>query len=158
MICVYHRLILKRLHLCAYRIPTDSLVTIEGNSIVYAGPKIPFERSAEISVIDCTGKTILPGLFDAHIHPGGASTLGYIYLEDERKLHAFLYSGVTSVFDLGTPPDRIFSLRGSSLSSPCSLLPKAMGQNTACLCPRHRGGRIFHNGIGSRSCFQDGQG
>jgi len=89
----------------------NALVIIEKDTIVYAGPEKEFEKSPDSTVIDCSGKTILPGLFDAHIHLGGASTLGYIYIEDTRKLNAFLYSGVTSVFDLGAVPDLIFSLQ-----------------------------------------------
>ena len=93
------------------KITPDSLVIIDGDTITYAGPNKPFEKSPDDMVIDCSGKTILPGLFDAHIHLGGASTLGYIYTEDARKLSAFLYSGVTSVFDLGAVPELIFELR-----------------------------------------------
>jgi imidazolonepropionase-like amidohydrolase len=93
------------------KINPNSLVIIDGDTIKYAGPKKTFEKSPDDVVIDCTGKTIIPGLFDAHIHLGGASTLGYIYTEDERKLSAFLYSGVTSVFDLGAVPEMIFELR-----------------------------------------------
>ena len=93
------------------KIIPNALVIIEEDTIVYAGPGKKFEKSLDITVIDCSGKTILPGLFDAHIHLGGASTLGYIFIEDARKLNAFLYSGVTSVFDLGAVPDLIFSLR-----------------------------------------------
>ena len=93
------------------KIIPNALVIIEEDTIVYAGPEKKFEKSPDITVIDCSGKTILPGLFDAHIHLGGASTFGYIYIEDTRKLSAFLYSGVTSVFDLGAVPDLIFSAR-----------------------------------------------
>jgi len=93
------------------KIIPDSLVAIKGNVIIYAGPKKPFDKSSDKTVIDCSGKTLLPGLFDAHIHLGGTSTLGYIPIDDQRKLGAFLYSGVTSVFDLGAIQDWIFSLR-----------------------------------------------
>jgi imidazolonepropionase-like amidohydrolase/tetratricopeptide (TPR) repeat protein len=89
----------------------DSLVIIKGDTIVYVGPKKTFEMAPDKTVIDCTGQTILPGLFDSHIHLGGASTLGYIYIDEDRKLNAFLYSGVTSVFDLGGVQDLIFNLR-----------------------------------------------
>ncbi len=89
----------------------NALVIIEEDTIAYAGPEKKFEKSPDMAVIDCSGKTILPGLFDAHIHLGGACTLGYIYIDEARKLSAFLYSGVTSVFDLGAVPDSIFSLR-----------------------------------------------
>ncbi|UCE41046.1 MAG: amidohydrolase family protein [Candidatus Aminicenantes bacterium] len=94
----------------------NALVIIEKNTITYAGPAKTFEKSPEITMIDCSGKTILPGLFDAHIHLGGASTLGYILIDEGRKLSAFLYSGVTSVFDLGAPPDWIFSIQKAEKS------------------------------------------
>jgi imidazolonepropionase-like amidohydrolase len=93
------------------KIIPNSQVIIKGEVIEYAGPEKSFETSAGATVIDCAGKTILPGLFDAHIHLGGACTLGYIPIDEARKLDAFLYSGVTSVFDLGGVPDSIFSLR-----------------------------------------------
>jgi imidazolonepropionase-like amidohydrolase len=93
------------------KIIPDSLVIIQGDAITYAGPKKPFTESPDEAVVNCTGKTLLPGLFDAHIHLGGASILGYIPIDDQRKLSAFLYSGVTSVFDLGDVQDWIFSLR-----------------------------------------------
>lgn len=93
------------------KIIPNSLVIINGDTITYAGPNKDFKKSPDKTVIDCSGKTILPGLFDAHIHLGGASTLGYIHVDEARKLGAFLYSGVTSVFDLGAPQDWIFSLR-----------------------------------------------
>jgi imidazolonepropionase-like amidohydrolase len=93
------------------KIVTDSLVVIKGDTIQYAGPSQPFEKSADITVIDCSGKTLIPGLFDAHIHLGGASTLGYIPIDDHRKLSSFLYSGITSVFDLGAIQEWIFALR-----------------------------------------------
>lgn len=93
------------------RIIPNALVIIEEDRISYAGPVKKLERPPDSDVVDCSGKTILPGLFDAHIHLGGASTLGYIYIDEDRKLNAFLYSGVTSVFDLGGVPDLIFALR-----------------------------------------------
>lgn len=93
------------------KIVTDSLVVIKGDTIQYAGPSQPFEKSADTTVIDCSGKTLIPGLFDAHIHLGGASTLGYVPIDDHRKLSSFLYSGITSVFDLGAVQEWIFSLR-----------------------------------------------
>jgi imidazolonepropionase-like amidohydrolase len=93
------------------KIVADSLVIIKGNTIEYAGPSRPFEKPADTTVVDCSGKTLLPGLFDAHIHLGGASTLGYVPIDDQRKLSAFLYSGITSVFDLGAIEDWIFGFR-----------------------------------------------
>lgn len=93
------------------KIIANSLVIIKEGTIEYAGANRPFNRSTETTVVDCSGKTILPGLFDAHIHLGAASTLGYIPIVDQRKLSSFLYSGITSVFDLGAIEEWIFSLR-----------------------------------------------
>ena len=107
------------------KITPDSLVIIDGDTITYAGPNKTFEKSPDDMVIDCSGKTILPGLFDAHIHLGGASTLGYVYTEDARKLSAFLYSGVTSVFDLGAVPELIFELREAEKIYPCWWIEEA---------------------------------
>ena len=72
------------------------------------------------TVIDGTGKFLIPGLMDAHIHlPGGQS--GSV-MGGERKLvidkptaikalHGYLYSGVTSVYDSGNYTDFIFAMR-----------------------------------------------
>lgn len=104
------------------KIIPDALVIIDGDTITYAGPRKKFESEPDKTVIDCSGKTILPGLFDAHIHLGGSSSLGYINIDERRKLSAFLYAGVTSFFDLGGVPDWIFALRDAeklnSLGSP----------------------------------------
>ena len=87
-----------------------SLVIIEANKIAYAGQDKSLEKTPEGQIIDYSCKTILPGLFDAHIHLGAACTFGYIPIDDKRKLSEFLYCGVTSVADLADIEDWIFSL------------------------------------------------
>lgn len=47
----------------------DSLVLINGNKIAYAGAKKEFE--ADYRVYDISGKTIMPGLIDTHLHYSG---------------------------------------------------------------------------------------
>ncbi|MFQ5540201.1 MAG: amidohydrolase family protein [Candidatus Binatia bacterium] len=79
--------------------PVDhATVIIEGNHIkrVAAG-KVNFSKEARI--IDATGKTILPGLIDNHVH----------YRDLNGEL--FLAHGVTSVRDLGNPLDWIMAQR-----------------------------------------------
>ena len=79
--------------------PVDNAtVVIEGNRIkqVAAG-KIDFPREAR--VIDASGKTVLPGFIDNHIHYRGF--MGEILLA----------YGVTSVRDLGNPLEWILALR-----------------------------------------------
>ena len=56
-------------------------------------------------VIDGKGLTAMPGLIDAHAHIGGgwrgANANGYVPVEGKWQLLAFLYSGITTVFDTG---------------------------------------------------------
>ncbi|MCQ4636360.1 amidohydrolase family protein [Anaerovorax odorimutans] len=47
----------------------DSLVLIDDKKIVYAGPKKEFDGSYEVR--DISGKTIMPGLIDSHLHYSG---------------------------------------------------------------------------------------
>lgn len=50
----------------------DSLVLIDGKKIEYAGPKKEFGSGYEVRNI--TGKTIMPGLIDSHLHFSGNLT------------------------------------------------------------------------------------
>lgn len=50
----------------------DSLVLIDGKKIEYAGPKKEFGSGCEVR--DITGKTIMPGLIDSHLHFSGNLT------------------------------------------------------------------------------------
>ncbi len=64
-------------------------------------------------VIDGSGKFLIPGLMDVHIHVPGSP--------DNRErglsaLHSFLYSGVTSVYDAGNNADFIMGLRADERS------------------------------------------
>jgi imidazolonepropionase-like amidohydrolase len=68
------------------------------------------------TVVDVTGKTVLPGLVDLHVHLmadasplGGADDNGAGHLEDHLK--AMLRAGVTSYLDLGSSAHVIFEYR-----------------------------------------------
>jgi imidazolonepropionase-like amidohydrolase len=78
-------------------------------------------KARRATIVDGTGKFLIPGLIDGHIHlPGGQS--GSVVNAADRKmtmdkrtgirvLHGFLYSGVTSVYDSGNNTDYIFAMR-----------------------------------------------
>ncbi len=83
---------------------------------VYDG-NIPDEKTVHADPIEAAGKTILPGLIDAHVHlaaPGG-------FLDDwskydatksmTRALAAYLYCGVTAVKSVGDPLDTVLGIR-----------------------------------------------
>ena len=79
--------------------PVDNAtVVIEGNRITrVASGRVDFPK--ESRVIDASGKTILPGLIDNHVH----------YRDLYGEL--FLAHGVTTVRDLGNPLDWILAQR-----------------------------------------------
>jgi imidazolonepropionase-like amidohydrolase len=67
------------------------------------------------STVDVTGKTILPGLHDLHVHlrdpagPWGFQSFTFPYLE--QHLASLLRAGVTTVLDTGSDRRLIFALR-----------------------------------------------
>lgn len=87
----------------------DSLVLVEDEKIVYAGTKKEFGNDYE--VIDVTGKTVMPGLIDTHLHFSGNLTdndSDWI-LEDPiqktvvavQQAHECLNNGLTTVGEIG---------------------------------------------------------
>ncbi|WP_437285401.1 amidohydrolase family protein [Sorangium sp. So ce406] len=89
-------------------------VVIEGDRV----KRVVFdERDVEVvggEVVDVSGKTMLPGLIDLHVHSlSAAGPYAYhdsdLHLEDHTK--AMLRSGVTSYLDLGSPQRVIFEQR-----------------------------------------------
>lgn len=74
-------------------------VVVEGDRIRSVGPdgQVPVPPGAE--VIDAAGKTLLPGLWDMHVHLG----------DNDGVLH--LAAGVTTVRDLANDTDRLLALR-----------------------------------------------
>lgn len=79
----------------------------------------PLQAAKGVKSIDGSGKYLIPGLMDVHIHlRGGVNvtkdglTVGSEdYAEGIQALQGYLYSGVTSIFDAGNLPDYIFGLR-----------------------------------------------
>lgn len=84
---------------------------------IYTGA-VPEAKSLNAEELDAAGKTLLPGLIDAHIHlgsPGGvyADAEEWNKLEQgiDRELAAYLYSGVTAVKSLGDSLDSVLQHR-----------------------------------------------
>ena len=89
----------------------DGYVRFENNLITAVGPRSEIADKSAM-VIDVSGKTILPGLFNNHAHLAwdGANDLATQALDDEPEISAFkcaanmlrsLQAGVTTVRDLG---------------------------------------------------------
>lgn len=92
-------------------------VSVRGDQIVAISSDVIDAPGARR--IDGTGKFLIPGLMDVHIHLQGGARVTPEGLRDKdndrakglRALHGYLYSGVTSVYDAGNNPDFIFPLR-----------------------------------------------
>jgi len=88
---------------------------------IYEGPG-PDPDSLHAETVEGAGKTLLPGLIDAHVHlgaPGGISTSNEDYDPQRAMLHAaeaLLYSGVTAARSAGDGLDASLNLRGQIAS------------------------------------------
>lgn len=93
-------------------------VLVRGNVIakISADP-IPTDRSANTTIIDAAGGTLMPGLIDAHWHSMFATTplalalngdFGHLVLRAGKEAEATLMRGFTSVRDMGGP---VFGLK-----------------------------------------------
>jgi imidazolonepropionase-like amidohydrolase len=107
----------------------DMTVVIDGERISAVGPSLTAPglkgrlngaRRIDARRIDGTGKYLIPGLIDAHIHlRGGFEVGGNVDAElapPNREeglaaLASFLYAGVTTVFDAGNRAEHILPLR-----------------------------------------------
>ncbi|SET71449.1 amidohydrolase family protein [Thalassotalea agarivorans] len=75
----------------------DGVVVVTGNKITAVGSKDQVQVPSDAKVIDITGKSIAPGLIDAHAHgPQGTSEL---IPQQNWKNYAGLALGVTSIHD-----------------------------------------------------------
>jgi hypothetical protein len=82
------------------KILPDETVVFEGGKITAVGPAATVKVPAGAEKIDGHGKTLLPGLYDMHVHIGSLDGLLNIA------------SGVTSVRDMGNSIDEVKRLEG----------------------------------------------
>lgn len=85
----------------------DAVVVIEGNRIAEVGPRGMVHIPREANQVDVTGKTILPGLIDAHAH--GAQGEDQIIPQQNWALYAGLSLGVTTIHDPSNNTRQIFA-------------------------------------------------
>ena len=68
---------------------------------------------SKAQIVDGSGKTLVPGYIDSHVHLGTAGSLPWAPVAEslEHNLRAHLYAGVTCVFDLGGEVEKTQELR-----------------------------------------------
>jgi len=95
--------------------PNAALVMTDGK-IAWVGPAAQLKAPAGARTVDLTGKFVIPGLIDAHVHIGimhdVTQDIKY-YTRDnvEADLKTYAAYGVTGVQVLGTDKDLVFDIR-----------------------------------------------
>lgn len=82
-------------------------LVVRGNKIVSVGSVDEVSVPSGATVIDTTGKTVMPGLFDGHAH--GPQGDNEIIPEQNWKMYAALAFGVTSIHDPSNDTSEIFA-------------------------------------------------
>ena len=99
-------------------------VLVEDN-LIRRVERAKIRTSRDTKRLDGTGKYLMPGLMDLHIHLQGSVEVtpeGLREISNDRKkgiraLHSYIYSGVTTVYDAGNVPDYILGLRADERDS-----------------------------------------
>jgi imidazolonepropionase-like amidohydrolase len=121
---------------------------VSGVTVVIEGPRIrdvgtTVQVPAGARTIDGTGKFLMPGMIDAHIHLRGGRGGGQAPADQEREsvraLHSYLYAGVTTVFDAGNRPDYIMALRAKERSG-AIVSPRILATGGSVASPNGHGG------------------
>jgi len=85
----------------------DGVVIVENNLIKAVGSKAEVQIPSGAKVIDITGKTIMPGLFDAHAH--GGQGVNQLIPQQNYANYASLALGVTAIHDPSNDTQEIFT-------------------------------------------------
>jgi hypothetical protein len=90
----------------------DGAVVIRGNRIDAVGIISDMKIPPDARMMNMKGKTVMPGLADMHVHLcGGWDGMSVDMLGYQRYFNSLLYSGVTTVLDLGNSLEYILQLR-----------------------------------------------
>jgi len=103
------------------RVIENGTLVIDGTRIVAAGPAATTTVPAAATRVDVTGKTLLPGLINAHGHVAATTGLRSdpaAYTRDNltRQLRTYAQYGITTVFSLGDDQAAGFDLRNEQSS------------------------------------------
>ena len=92
----------------------NSVILIEGDRITAAGPASAVKVPAGAEIVDCAGMSVLPGLWDNHVHTMLLGHSDYTHWDKTyparfgrdimpAAARQLLMAGVTSARDLGAP-------------------------------------------------------
>ena len=94
----------------------DSAVIVSGSQIRAAGPRATVPIPAGSEKVDASGKYLVPGLMDLHVHLGSRAGTQFVASDYTRErvvqnLNAYLYFGITTVRSVGTDREAGFEVR-----------------------------------------------
>ncbi|MGV3577881.1 amidohydrolase family protein [Brevundimonas sp.] len=89
------------------RVIEDGIIVTNGNRIEAVGPRGEVSVPAGATVVDVTGKTIIPGIIDAHWH--GSMGSDEIIPQQSWVNYAALAFGVTTIHDPSNDTSEIFA-------------------------------------------------
>ncbi|MBK7939862.1 MAG: PD40 domain-containing protein [Lewinellaceae bacterium] len=93
------------------RVIENGVVVVEGNKITFVGSQTEYQAAKfkvnNPKVIDCQGKTVMPGLIDVHAHPGNFR-FG-LNPQKQWEYYAQLAYGVTTQHDPSVNAEMAFS-------------------------------------------------
>ncbi|MFT4749119.1 MAG: imidazolonepropionase-like amidohydrolase, partial [Pseudohongiellaceae bacterium] len=98
----------------------DSVIVITDGRIRTVGPRGSVTVPDGAVVIDASGKTIMPGIVNAHAHVGGTRGLSTGHYNTEnltRQLRLYARYGVTTVASLGGDEEQGFALRNAQFDA-----------------------------------------
>ena len=94
----------------------ESAMIIDDGRIAWVGPVADLKAPANAETVDLTGRYVMPGLIDLHVHLANVvdltqDTANFTRENLDRDLGVYASYGVTSVLSMGTDKDLIFDLR-----------------------------------------------
>ncbi|MFM2286304.1 MAG: hypothetical protein RLZZ543_1801, partial [Bacteroidota bacterium] len=85
----------------------DGTIITEGNRITQMGKSSEIQPASDVKIVECNGKTIIPGLIDVHAHLG---TFRYgLSPQQQWSYFANLAFGVTTTHDPSSNTEMVFS-------------------------------------------------
>jgi ABC-type multidrug transport system permease subunit len=101
------------------RVIENGAVLVRNGKIISVFDNLPKDTASfNAQIVDLSGKTLIPGLIDMHVHlgsPGGVYKDERKYADpnaDRQRLAAYLYSGITAVRSTGDFLDNTLKLCG----------------------------------------------
>jgi imidazolonepropionase-like amidohydrolase len=97
---------------------SDAAMVIEAGRITWIGRSAALSVAPGAEVISYTGRYVIPGLVDLHVHLGNTVDMiqdrkNFTRQNVEHELRVYASYGVTTLQSLGTDSDLIFSLRAA---------------------------------------------